>query len=217
MPVLSTGDTLYWVDVQLPTSSGQMWIGQTYTSTSSGTWINPSTIGSSTVRYVPYGWEPPPGFEPWGQQDPSWEQQVRQEIMENEVGLRRIRERLAQPHVRSSQIQAEVKARDLLLASLTPDQRASLLRERWFVVEGKNGRRYRVRDLGHVVGNIDVVERDLLGHERVLHRLCGHIGDDFVPLSDHLLAQKLMLEADEDAFLRLANRQVTMRGENDAG
>jgi hypothetical protein len=129
--------------------------------------------------------------------------------MQNEAGLRRIRERMAQPHVRSSQIQAEAKARDLLLASLTPDQRASLHAVRWFVVEGKSGRRYRVHD-GHVMGNVDVLEEG-----RVLYRLCGHIGDTDMPLADHLLAQKLMLEADEDAFLQIANRH--MRGGINAG
>lgn len=111
--------------------------------------------------------------------------------------------RIVRPHVRSSKSQAELQARDLLLRCLSSEQRASLERDKWFVVEGRSGRRYRVRDLGHTVANIDVLEG-----ERVTHRLCGHLQDGAIPLADHLLAQKLMLEGDEDSFLRLANRHA---------
>lgn len=110
-------------------------------------------------------------------------------------------------HVRPSPTQADIKARDLLLRALTPDQRASLERDKWFVVEGKSGHRYRVRDVGHTVANIDVLDKS----NRLLHRLCGHIRERDIPLADHLLAQKLMLEADEEAFVRLANRHAVGR------
>jgi hypothetical protein len=124
-----------------------------------------------------------------------------------------VQPRIHRPHVRPAALQrdlqrtdAELKARELLLRSLTPEQRASIERHKWFLVEGRSGRLYRIRDQGHAVANIDVVERDLLGQDRVLHRLCGHLDDGGIPIADHMLAQKLMLEADEDAFLRLANR-----------
>jgi hypothetical protein len=110
--------------------------------------------------------------------------------------------------VRSSWQQATLKARELLLEQLTQEQLQSFEQHNWFLVRGRSGQHYRIRDDGHVVANIEVVERDLLGHDRVLHRLCAHIGEYGIPQADHLLAQKLMLEADEEAFLRLANRHV---------
>jgi hypothetical protein len=134
-----------------------------------------------------------------------WEDGIQVQVQEAEAGLQQVRQQVGQPHVRPSATQAALKARELLLEQLTPEQRASFEQHDWFLVRGQSGRHYRIRDDGHVVANIEVVERDLLGHDRVLHRLCGHIGEH-VPQADHLLAQKLMLEADEDAFLRLANR-----------
>jgi len=100
--------------------------------------------------------------------------------------------------------EARVRAEALLRSHLTEQQRITLANRGWFIVEGgRSGTRYRIRASG-VVGNVDVLEADLLG-ERVLHRLCAHC-DHAIPLHDHLLAQKLMLEADEDDFLRIANR-----------
>jgi hypothetical protein len=43
--------------------------------------------------------------------------------------------------------------------------------------------------------------------ERVTHRLCCHC-DHTIPVYDNMLAQKLTLECDEEAFLRLANRHA---------
>lgn len=111
---------------------------------------------------------------------------------------------LTAPAVRRHTPEAETRARDLLLQHLSPEQRSTFKRHKWFVVEGgRTGKRYRVRDLGHLRGNVDVLDG-----ERVDHRLCGHADQNVVPLEDNLLAQKLMLEADEDEFLALANRHA---------
>jgi hypothetical protein len=100
-------------------------------------------------------------------------------------------------------VAAEARARTLLLENLTPTQRDTFERNGWFVVEGGRSRqRYRIGGR-HVVANIEVLDRD----ERVTHRLCGHLRD-MHPLGDHLLAQKIMLELDEERFLSLANRHV---------
>jgi hypothetical protein len=131
-----------------------------------------------------------------------WEDNVEIQVREAEAGLQQVHQQISQPHVRSSSRQVELKARELLLEQLTPEQRASFEQHDWFLVRGQSGRRYRIRDDGHVVANIDVLAPD----QQVLHRLCGHLADPVVPLADHLLAQKLMLEADEEAFLRLANQ-----------
>lgn len=94
------------------------------------------------------------------------------------------------------------RAHGLLLAHLTPEQRRTFEANKWFVVEGgRSKQRYRIR-AGTVVANIDVLDG-----EHVAHKLCGHINHGAgVPIGDHLLAQKVMLELAEDDFLRLANR-----------
>ncbi|MCK1670339.1 hypothetical protein [Bradyrhizobium sp. 150] len=99
---------------------------------------------------------------------------------------------------------ARERSRELLLAHLTSAQRETFAKNKWFIVEGGlSKQRYRIRDTGHMVANIDV-----LGEvsDIVSHRLCGHCDLNEVPLYDQLLAQKMMLELDEERFLKIANR-----------
>ena len=99
---------------------------------------------------------------------------------------------------------ATERSRQLLLSHLTKQQRQTFESNLWFVVEGgRSKQRYRIHGNSYS-GNIHVLQRDLLG-DRATHRLCCHCADG-VPLYDHLLAQKLHLQYDEDAFLRMANR-----------
>lgn len=107
--------------------------------------------------------------------------------------------------IRAHKPAVQIRARNLLLAHLTPAQRKTFIDNEWFVVEGgQSGRRYRINAKDNLVANIDALGPD----DRVEHRLCGHCDPSVVPLADHLLAQKLMLEADEDEFLKLANRHA---------
>lgn len=94
---------------------------------------------------------------------------------------------------------AKARAEKLLVENLSPIQRAQFSKERCFVVDGRNGLRYRIRQ-GRS-GNIDMVKAD----GTIQHRLCAHPRED-VPDFDTMLAQKLMLEHDEDSFINLANR-----------
>jgi hypothetical protein len=98
--------------------------------------------------------------------------------------------------------QAEHRARGLLLDHLTPEQRETYERDRWFIVEGESKTRYRVRDLGHMVANVEMLNEN----NTVRHRLCAHVPMGRVPMGDQLLAQKIMLECSEPDFLRIANR-----------
>jgi hypothetical protein len=110
------------------------------------------------------------------------------------------RARLQQEQERSEA--ARTRAHALLLSHLTPAQRQTFEANKWFVVEGGRSKtRYRIRSHA-CAGNIE-----LLDGEQVTHRLCGHC-DHTIPLGDQLLAQKLMLELDEDEFLKLANRRA---------
>lgn len=109
-----------------------------------------------------------------------------------------------QATVRRHAPEAEARAKELLLQHLSPEQRATFERHKWFIVEGGRTRtKYRVRDLGHLRANIDVLDG-----ERVDYRLCGHADQNLVPLADNLLAQKVMLDVAEDEFLALANRHA---------
>jgi hypothetical protein len=102
-------------------------------------------------------------------------------------------------------IAAKARARELLVARLTPEQRETFERNKWFIViGGKSKRRYRIRDTGCTVANIDLLGE--LPGGGVVHRLCGHIDGGYMcPLEDHLLGQKLSLEHDEERFLAVAN------------
>jgi len=98
--------------------------------------------------------------------------------------------------------EARERAQQILRAHLTDEQRDTMERLGWFVVEGERSKqRYRIRALPTLVANVDVMDGEL-----VRHRLCAHCDVRELPLHDHLLAQKLMLECSEDDFLRIANR-----------
>lgn len=100
---------------------------------------------------------------------------------------------------------AKRRAARLLLENLDAEQRECLRRHGFFVViGGTTGKRYRIRKGAALVANIDV----LAANDNVEHRLCGHCDPKVVPLGDHLLAQKIMLECAEDEFLRIANRHA---------
>lgn len=98
---------------------------------------------------------------------------------------------------------AIVRARKLLLRHLTDEQHKEFTERKYFTIIGKSGAQYRIYDRGHLAANIGVIAND---HET--HRLCAHCNVDAVPLYDSILAQKLMLEADEAAFLKVANRHA---------
>jgi hypothetical protein len=96
---------------------------------------------------------------------------------------------------------AHQRARDLLLSYLDPDQRAMFMRERsFYVIGGSTGQRYRIRADSYSI-NVDAVNDNGV----IAHRLCAHL-DANIPLCDHLLAQKALLEWDEGTFLERANR-----------
>jgi hypothetical protein len=100
---------------------------------------------------------------------------------------------------------AKMRAMSLLLDNLSALQRETYKRDRHFIVRGSHsGKMYRIRDNGGVIANVDVLSVD----GRVEMRLCAHANTNEVPHPDQLLAQKLMLEHDEQTFLRIANRHA---------
>lgn len=90
------------------------------------------------------------------------------------------------------------RAREILLAALTVEQREQFLQEEHFELQ-VNGRLYRVRP-GRRVERLDpetkTVQSLFCIHPELAHDL---------PSEDVALSQKLLLEANEPEFLRLAN------------
>lgn len=104
--------------------------------------------------------------------------------------------------LREQHATALAKSRELLLSHLTPAQRATFENNGWFVVTGgKSDKQYRIQTASYV-RNIE----EMRG-KKVTHLLCGHLRDA-VPLYDHHVAQKISLECDEEAFVRLCNRSA---------
>lgn len=108
-------------------------------------------------------------------------------------------------HERQQQTDAaRLRARELLIEHLTPQQRETFDSNGWFVVEGGRSKtQYRIRAVESMVANVDVLKEG-----KRIHRLCAHVRVGTVPLGDQLLAQKVMIELAEDDFLRIANRHA---------
>jgi hypothetical protein len=120
-------------------------------------------------------------------------------IRQTEDELYRIERRRQRLELERQERLAKERAMELLLSHLTPQQRETFEANKWFIVEGGlSKKRYRINMKGHLVANIDALDDG--------HRLCAHADLHSVPMGDHLLAQKLMLQYDEERFLRIANR-----------
>jgi hypothetical protein len=122
------------------------------------------------------------------------DEEVRAELRARQAAAemeRRVRD------ARAAELAAQKKAEALLLSVLTEEQRSELSKRRQFFVTSKSGKRYRIDR--HTHGN--VYELNELGNP--VRRLCAQ--PPGVPVDDAIAAQKLMLETDEAAFLRVAN------------
>jgi hypothetical protein len=89
--------------------------------------------------------------------------------------------------------QARLRAEALLLAWLSPGQRAQYRARGWFEVTTAAGHRFRVRRGG-------VVRLDPRGSAYCIEAVSA------VPVADEMLANKLLLETDERRFLATAHR-----------
>lgn len=168
-----------------------------------------TTASTSYITWADTGTGTTQGLTTWRQYDNEQAEQHRQERVlsaaerqANEEATRRWR---ADADQRAAAYQsAKERANQLLLEHLTPEQAETFSKNKWFIVEGgKSKQKYRIRDKGSLVANVDVLDGD-----KVAHRLCAHAPISDVPLHDNLLAQKTMLELDEEHFLRIANRHA---------
>lgn len=96
---------------------------------------------------------------------------------------------------RREQRLAEVKAKALLHRYLTKEQRLELRKTNAFTAKAKDGKNYLITRV--LDPNV------FIEHEGTKYALCV-IPKEWLPTYDTLLAQKIMLETDPEAFLRLA-------------
>lgn len=109
----------------------------------------------------------------------------------------------AREQIRKAARRVAISKADALLESLLDDmQRAQLAQDSAFLLRSQSGKIYRLRK-GRS-GNVDEIDAE----GRVVAVYCAHPALD-VPDGDTVVAQKLMLEADEAAFLKIANRHTT--------
>jgi hypothetical protein len=94
---------------------------------------------------------------------------------------------------------AKARAEKLLTEHLTPAQREQLLAHGYFDVL-VSGKTYRINR--GFAGNVH-----LLDGRKAVSRFCIHPSER-VPDADAMLSQKLLLEANEAEFIRIANRTV---------
>lgn len=138
------------------------------------------------------------------------EERARREAEEQRweaLRLEREEERKRQEEIRKI---AESKAEKLLLAILTPEQRADYLNNRRFFMQ-VNGQMFRI-DYGQT-GNVKRVDPQT---REVTDSYCIHpSGRHGCPNQDVMLAQKLMLETNMAAFMKTANHHRVRRGPND--
>jgi hypothetical protein len=132
--------------------------------------------------------------------NPYAQQAIRESRMLTQLAAPAIIHRRPEPDTAiDRRIMADDRALQLLLDNLDDRQCADFRAHKEFTVLGASGQRYIVECSRSYSVNIRI------GGRR--ERLCAHLRPD-VPLADHFLAQKFMLEHDEQAFLRIANRHA---------
>lgn len=115
---------------------------------------------------------------------------------------REVRQRLTaeiERQRKEKEVAAKAKAEKLLVEHLSAAQRDQLVKHGYFDVE-VGGEVYRIKR-GYA-GNVELLDA---AKQRGVERFCIH-PTEHVPDADAMLGQKLLLEANEDEFRRIANK-----------
>jgi len=184
---------VYWHDVGTTACSTAVW----------RTWTNDSTATTGTYIIADHrvlGWQ---AWQPQAEQKKLTraELKAQRKRQADEEAARRLRQQEAERVLRladEKRQQAAKRAEQLLLAHLTKEQAQAWTENRAIFVTGKSGKRYKLTD-GHG-GNMQELGPD----GQPVKGFCVHVGNH-IPSPDNVLAQKLALEHDEEAILRLAN------------
>lgn len=135
-------------------------------------------------------------------QEQQVELQRRAQEQAEAVRMMQEREAAIRAQTAADRMAALNRSRELLLSHLTREQKKTFEKKKFFlVIGGKTRKTYRI-NTGNYARNIEEMDGD-----RPVYRLCGHLRYD-LPLHDHHVAQKISLEHDEEAFLRLCNRMA---------
>jgi hypothetical protein len=211
-----------WVATANVTTRASTWANWTSgTSGTSGTATSLSAITSNMFFYpIPSDvneWggaevlQPPMHFqtadlteEQVVDQTKDWNVQREAIVQRREASRRQEEERQAtlaalEAEEKKKRVEAEDRAMKLLLSNLTVSQLKNFNGNKCIAIDGKSGDRYRIK-FGRS-GNIDAFNKN----GKFKYRLCVHPTMQ-VPDADTVLAQKLMLETDEEMLLRLANK-----------
>lgn len=186
----STGDDFAYATNNLVFDTGG-WptrVGVTITTSGASTWgTNPL---ASRLEKKEVG-----GFTIWVPREPTEEEKAAEALRIAEYERVRAIE-LAEQKV------ADEKAESLLRKILTPKQRLELDQHGHFHVWAKDGFKYRInRQGGHNVSRVCPETGKTIAQYCIVPKI-------FVPSSDRLLAQKLLLEADPERFISLSNVYV---------
>lgn len=180
-----------WYEWENP---GSITYGGTTTNNTWGTWVDNDLRQNphAPVRY----WVPAQALPPVPAE--TEEQRAQRLIREQQR-----RERwAAEEAARKAKLEAaRIQAESLLDFVLSDIQRQSLKEEDWFLVVGKSGNIYRIRR--GMVGNIDLVGPD----GKIIRSYCVHPTEN-MPIADHMVAQKLWLESDDEFVEKTANKRV---------
>lgn len=121
-----------------------------------------------------------------------WNRQWRAQVVASEQQL--VSDWLGDPKPTT----ADAKAELLLRSVLTPDQLTDYEKHQRFDVRSQHGNLYRLK-----YGKVRNIQRLNHEHEPVMG-YCIHPKES-VPVADVLVAQKLLIEGDEDRFLQTAH------------
>lgn len=129
-------------------------------------------------------------------QEQSAEQVQRELLRQEEWRAQRLK-------LEAEEAEAKKRAEKLLTEHLSPPQREQLAAKGHFELDviSRNGERRRYQIRRGWSGNVKQV---CPSSGRILRSLCIHPRET-VPVADNMLAQKLLLEANEEEFLRVAN------------
>jgi hypothetical protein len=163
------------------------------TTSTSNTITFDNAVWNNWVQYPAQTTYQPWTIQPWV--DPRTPEQIEAARVDQE--RRNAEWREEQERLAAEKAEAAVKARVILEENLSAEQRKQLADNNWFEVITAKGT-YRIRK--GWAGNVD---RYVDG--KPADRFCIHPVEE-IPHEDNMLAQKLLLEADEEAFLRIANR-----------
>jgi hypothetical protein len=173
------------------------WNGTVTASTTSSsdyvwrTWTNNTTVATVTNSLTWSSWN-----TSYHIQELTKEQKAEQERIKSE---QQERFRIEQEELRAKEKQKEENARQLLREVLTEEQNKQFDEKGYFELTAvKSGNIYRI-NRGRS-RNVELLDKN----KKVLSRLCFH-PTEYVHNFDTMVAQKLMLETDEEEVKKVAN------------